>query len=98
MGSPHSRQRSAPSSTSAEQDGHFIAVYLIIAAMKLLFLVVLLGGCGHIPKADPAGVPPPWPPAPAAVKTPSPAPPPEPETKPLVPPLKPDLQPPPPHT
>jgi hypothetical protein len=68
--------------------------------MKLLVLMAfaVFLGCGHIPKADPSGVPPPWPPAPAAVKTPPPAPPAEPENKPLVPPLKPDLQPPPPHT
>jgi hypothetical protein len=52
-------------------------------------VVVLLVGCGHIPKGDPAGVPPPWPATPAPVKS-APPPPAEKtdEKKPLQPPLK----------
>jgi hypothetical protein len=70
--------------------------------VKTLALVVLLAGCGHIPKADPTGVPPPWPATSAPVKSapgapaPSEAPePPRQNEKPVVPPLKRELLPPP---
>jgi hypothetical protein len=54
-----------------------------------LVVVLFALGCGHIPKADPATAPPPWPPTPAPVKSETPPPLEEkaPE-KPLEPPLK----------
>jgi hypothetical protein len=71
-----------------------------------LVVVVVLAGCGHIPKADPTGVPPAWPAPSASVKsapgTPLPSETPEtprpnekpPNEKPVIPPLKREVLPP----
>ena len=63
----------------------------------LVVAIVLAAACGHIPFAATGDVPPPWPPAPAAVKpvAPMPAPlAPAAEPKPVVPPLKDNVVPP----
>lgn len=44
--------------------------------MRRLALLLLLAGCGHIPPADPAGVPPPWPAPDPPVRKATPPPPP----------------------
>jgi hypothetical protein len=65
--------------------------------LLVYFALGALAGCGHIPKANPEGVPPPWPANPSPVRT-HPLPPSEeapPPKKPITPPLKPDLLPPP---